>query len=167
MRNRRIAHRVCFPSTRAIAWVQASDRFLYIQDKQGPIFRGPGETAEPARWRCRFLRGIQCCLFPPPGKESPCTSSCARRFGGLGRTTGAAPRLRGPVVPGADDVRGRRERDKLTIAEVCSDLSISRRTFYEWRAKGRAPRCITLPNGSLRIRRSEYQRWLASREEAA
>jgi hypothetical protein len=40
-------------------------------------------------------------------------------------------------------------------------------TFYEWRAKGRAPRCITLPNGSLRIRRSEYQRWLASREEAA
>ena len=29
----------------------------------------------------------------------------------------------------------------------------------------RAPRCITLPNGSLRIRWSEYQRWLASREE--
>ena len=31
----------------------------------------------------------------------------------------------------------------------------------------RAPRCITLPNGSLRVRRSEYQRWLAAREEAA
>ena len=44
-----------------------------------------------------------------------------------------------------------RERDKLTIAEVCADLGISRRTFYEWRAKGRAPRCITLPNGSLRV----------------
>jgi hypothetical protein len=26
---------------------------------------------------------------------------------------------------------------------------------------------LTLPNGSLRIRRSEDQRWLASREEAA
>ena len=61
----------------------------------------------------------------------------------------------------ADQARGARERDKLTIAEVCADLGISRRTFYEWRAKGRAPRCITLPNGSLRIRRSEYQRWLA------
>ena len=64
----------------------------------------------------------------------------------------------------ADQVRGTRERDKLTIAEVCADLGISRRTFYEWRAKGRAPRCITLPNGSLRVRRSEYQRWLAAHE---
>jgi predicted DNA-binding transcriptional regulator AlpA len=53
------------------------------------------------------------------------------------------------------------------IEEVCADLGISRRTFYEWRAKGKAPRCITLPNGSLRVRRSEYQRWLAAREEAA
>jgi predicted DNA-binding transcriptional regulator AlpA len=51
--------------------------------------------------------------------------------------------------------------------EVCADLGISRRTFYEWRAKGKAPRCITLPNGSLRVRRSEYHRWLAAREEAA
>jgi excisionase family DNA binding protein len=70
-------------------------------------------------------------------------------------------------MPGVDGTRDSRERDKLTIAEVCADLSISRRTFYEWRAKGRAPRCITLPNGSLRIRRSEYQRWLDAREEAA
>jgi predicted DNA-binding transcriptional regulator AlpA len=70
--------------------------------------------------------------------------------------TGAARRLRGTVMPGVDQISGSRDRDKLTIAEVCADLGISRRTFYEWRAKGRAPRCITLPNGSLRIRRSEY-----------
>ena len=70
-------------------------------------------------------------------------------------------------MPGTDVVRGGRERDKLTIAEVCADLGISRRTFYEWRAKNTAPRCITLPNGSLRVRRSEYHRWLAAREEAA
>lgn len=70
-------------------------------------------------------------------------------------------------MPGLDVGRGSRERDKLTIAEVCADLGISRRTFYEWRAKGRAPRCITLPNGSLRVRRSEYHSWLAAREEAA
>jgi excisionase family DNA binding protein len=80
---------------------------------------------------------------------------------------GAALRLRGIAMASADQTRGSQERDKLSIAEVCADLGISRRTFYEWRAKGRAPRCITLPNGSLRIRRSEYQRWLASREEAA
>jgi excisionase family DNA binding protein len=70
-------------------------------------------------------------------------------------------------MPGADEVGNRRGRDKLTVEEVCVDLGISRRTFYEWRMKGRAPKCIALPNGSLRIRRSEYQRWLASREEAA
>ena len=80
--------------------------------------------------------------------------------------TGAAPGLPDVVMASAE-ARGTRERDKLTIAEVCADLGISRRTFYEWRPKGKAPRCITLPNRSLRIRRSEYQRWLASREEAA
>lgn len=67
----------------------------------------------------------------------------------------------------ADDTPRTQQRDKLTIVEVCADLGVSRRTFYEWRAKKRAPKCITLPNGSLRIRRSEYQRWLAAREEAA
>ncbi len=103
-----------------------------------------------------------------PEGESLWTIGCAGRFGGLSRTTGAALAAgRSTSCPALDEVRGRRERDKLTIAEVCADLGISRRTFYEWRAKGRAPRCITLPNGSLRIRRSEYQRWLAAREEAA
>ena len=61
----------------------------------------------------------------------------------------------------------RTARDTLTIAEICAELGVSRRTFAEWRAKRRAPRCIKLPNGSLRIRRAEYQRWLESREDAA
>jgi excisionase family DNA binding protein len=64
-------------------------------------------------------------------------------------------------------VRARQARDKLTIAEVCEDLDISRRTFYEWRAKGKAPKCIKLPNGDLRIYRTEYQRWLAGCEGVA
>jgi excisionase family DNA binding protein len=79
--------------------------------------------------------------------------------------TGAALRLRGIVMASADQVRGAREQDKLTIAEVCADLGVSRRTFYEWRVKG--AQVHHFPNGSLRIRRSEYQRWLAAREEAA
>jgi len=56
---------------------------------------------------------------------------------------------------------------RLTVAEVCKDLRISRSTFYEWRAKGTGPRCIKLPNGEIRVRRAEYERWLDSREEAA
>lgn len=58
-------------------------------------------------------------------------------------------------------------RKRLTIAEVCDDLGISRSTFYEWRAKGRAPRCIKLPNGEIRIRPADYEHWLDSLEDAA
>jgi excisionase family DNA binding protein len=57
--------------------------------------------------------------------------------------------------------------ESLTLAEVCAELRISRSTFYDWRAKGRAPRCIKLPNGDLRIRRSALERWLDDREDAA
>jgi excisionase family DNA binding protein len=60
-----------------------------------------------------------------------------------------------------------RPEDRLTIAQLCTELGISRSTFYEWRAKGRAPRCIKLPNGQIRIRRAEFERWLASLEEVA
>lgn len=56
---------------------------------------------------------------------------------------------------------------RLTIADVCTDLGIARSTFNDWRAKGRAPRCIKLPNGHIRINRAEYERWLDSRTEDA
>ena len=59
------------------------------------------------------------------------------------------------------------DEDRLTIAQLCKELGISRSTFYEWRAKGRAPRCIKLPNGQIRIRRAEFERWLDSLEEVA
>ncbi len=55
----------------------------------------------------------------------------------------------------------------LTIAEVCKELDITRSTFYDWRAKGKAPRCLKLPNGEIRIRRNEYEVWLASLDEDA
>ncbi|EIE99793.1 helix-turn-helix transcriptional regulator [Saccharomonospora glauca] len=60
------------------------------------------------------------------------------------------------------------QRQQLTVAQLCAELDIARSTFYEWRAKGRAPRCIKLPNGEIRIRRSDLDRWLdAHTEEAA
>jgi excisionase family DNA binding protein len=55
--------------------------------------------------------------------------------------------------------------ERMTVLEVCSELRISRSTFYEWRAKGRAPRCTKLPNGEIRIRRIELDRWLTTCEE--
>ncbi|MFH9062557.1 helix-turn-helix transcriptional regulator [Streptomyces coeruleorubidus] len=60
-----------------------------------------------------------------------------------------------------------RSRTMLTLAEVCEELGVSRSTFYDWRAKRRAPRCIKLPNGDLRIRRSDLDNWLDDREDAA
>jgi predicted DNA-binding transcriptional regulator AlpA len=58
-------------------------------------------------------------------------------------------------------------RQHLTIAALCEELAISRRTFYEWRSKKRAPRCIKLPNGEIRIRRIDLENWLDTCEEAA
>ncbi|MEU7004452.1 helix-turn-helix domain-containing protein [Nonomuraea sp. NPDC046570] len=57
--------------------------------------------------------------------------------------------------------------EKLTIAAICEDLDIARSTFYDWRQKGRAPKCMRLPNGDLRVRRAEYDRWLATLEDAS
>jgi predicted DNA-binding transcriptional regulator AlpA len=55
----------------------------------------------------------------------------------------------------------------LTVDEILEDLGdVSRRTFYEWRAKGTGPKCLKLPNGELRVRRAEYERWLSEREAA-
>ncbi|MEV5892878.1 helix-turn-helix transcriptional regulator [Nonomuraea fuscirosea] len=59
------------------------------------------------------------------------------------------------------------QRGMLTLADLCTELQISRSTFYDWRAKDRAPRCLKLPNGDLRIRRTDLDRWLTTMEEAA
>lgn len=60
-----------------------------------------------------------------------------------------------------------RSAQHLTVPEICEELQITRSTFYDWRAKGRAPRCIKLPNGEVRIRRADFERWLDSRTERA
>ena len=61
---------------------------------------------------------------------------------------------------------GRSRREHLTVDELCDELKVARRTFYDWRAKGRAPRCFKLPNGDLRIRRTDLDSWLTDRMEA-
>ena len=50
--------------------------------------------------------------------------------------------------PQAPPAMRRDPDEKLTLAEVCKELRIERSTFYGWRAKGRAPKCSKLPNGS-------------------
>jgi len=59
------------------------------------------------------------------------------------------------------------ERRHLTIAELCDELGVARSTFYDWRAKGAAPRSMKLPNGELRIRRTDLDTWLTTLEDNA
>jgi len=146
-------------------WATYGTRFLGMQVEQGPR-ADPGSGLLPTPFT------IKDSARSPPlpgltGRSIAMDERLCRSVRRSGPTSGAALWLGDTAMPSADEVLACRVRDKLTIAEVCADLGISRRTFYEWRAKGRAPRCITLPNGSLRVRRAEYHRWLAAREEAA
>jgi predicted DNA-binding transcriptional regulator AlpA len=57
--------------------------------------------------------------------------------------------------------------EMLTIPEVIAEIGIPRATFYRWRQLRKGPKAIKLPNGSVRIRRSELERWIGTLEEAA
>jgi excisionase family DNA binding protein len=93
---------------------------------------------------------------PQKRSQRPPTAAPARRSGGTAASrTVASAGARKPL-------NGTEDRSKLTLAEVCAELGIERSTFYDWRAKNRAPRCLKLPNGQLRIRRSDLDDWLDS-----
>ncbi|MGI5367385.1 helix-turn-helix transcriptional regulator [Streptomyces iakyrus] len=60
-------------------------------------------------------------------------------------------------------------RDELmTVRQVLDELGgVSRRTFYRWRELGYGPAAFELPNGELRVWRSDFNTWLRQLEEAA
>ncbi|MEU2110673.1 helix-turn-helix domain-containing protein [Streptomyces chengbuensis] len=62
-----------------------------------------------------------------------------------------------------------RRRDELmTVPQVLNELGgVSRRTFYRWRELGLGPTAFKLPNGELRVWRSDFSAWLRQLEEAA
>lgn len=55
----------------------------------------------------------------------------------------------------------------MTVTEFCDELAISRSTFDDWKAKQRIPKHVRLPNGSIRIRRSDFDTWINALEQAA
>lgn len=56
---------------------------------------------------------------------------------------------------------------KLTLAEALAEIRMSRAAFYRMRARGNAPKCLKLPNGQIRIRRSDLDAWFADCEVTA
>ena len=109
-----------------------------VRDRQGP----PHQARATRRRPCGQPFGN-----PPRGmsRRRPWTKRSAARAG----------RLR---------PQGKRH---LTVAELCHELGVARSTFYDWRAKGAAPRCFKLPNGELRIRRADLDAWLSSLGDGA
>ncbi|MER6251365.1 helix-turn-helix domain-containing protein [Streptomyces sp. NPDC001584] len=57
--------------------------------------------------------------------------------------------------------------EMLTIPQVVEEIGVPLATFYRWRQLRKGPKAIKLPNGSVRIRRSELERWITTLEEAA
>ncbi|MEV6314267.1 helix-turn-helix domain-containing protein [Streptomyces sp. NPDC051776] len=59
------------------------------------------------------------------------------------------------------------QNEKLTLTEALDEIGVSRAAFYRMRARGTAPRCLKLPNGQIRIRRSDLDAWWTSCEVPA
>ena len=56
-----------------------------------------------------------------------------------------------------------RSRDPhLKLADVLTELDMSRAAFYRMSARGLGPKRIKLPNGQLRFRRNDFDAWLES-----
>jgi predicted DNA-binding transcriptional regulator AlpA len=61
-----------------------------------------------------------------------------------------------------------RHDELMTVAQILTELGgVSRRTFYRWREIGAAPTGLRLPNGEIRVWRSEFTAWLENLREAA
>ena len=57
--------------------------------------------------------------------------------------------------------------EQLTVDQLCAELQVARSTFYQWRQVGKAPKCLRLPNGAIRIRRDDLDEWLSTLGDAA
>ena len=55
----------------------------------------------------------------------------------------------------------------LTIPQVVQEIGVPRATFYRWRQLKKGPKATKLPNGAVRILRSDLERWIETLEEAA
>ena len=55
----------------------------------------------------------------------------------------------------------------LKLPEVLEEIGMSRAAFYRMRARGRGPKLLKLPNGQLRVLRSDLDSWLMGCEEEA
>lgn len=56
--------------------------------------------------------------------------------------------------------------DWLTSEWIANDLQVPLNTWYQWRSAGKGPKAIKVGK-HVRVRRRDYESWLASLAEAA
>lgn len=109
----------------------------------------------PCRGRYPQTPGAASTTLNPDHPETEATVGTSRPDHHLSIVDPGDSRDRDPERPGTDP------DELLPVAQVLAELgNVPRRTFYRWRAIGRAPACLRLPNGELRVRRGDLAAWL-------
>lgn len=57
------------------------------------------------------------------------------------------------------------KQEHLKLPAVLEELNMSRSAFYRMVARGRGPKLRKLPNGQIRVRRSDLDAWWAALEQ--
>lgn len=52
----------------------------------------------------------------------------------------------------------------MTLNDISTELDVPMDTIYKWRQKGEFPPSFRLPNGSIRVRRDDFEFWLLTLE---
>jgi predicted DNA-binding transcriptional regulator AlpA len=55
----------------------------------------------------------------------------------------------------------------MSMKEVLEDLGVARSTMDDWRARNDGPTFTKFPGGQLKIRRVDYEMWLANLQRVA
>jgi Helix-turn-helix domain len=69
--------------------------------------------------------------------------------------------------PTAEHPAAAESDESLTVPEVCEELKIPKATFYYWRQTNKGPLTYRLPNGGLRVDRTDLMRWKQELKDAA
>ncbi|MCX4686926.1 helix-turn-helix domain-containing protein [Kitasatospora purpeofusca] len=57
------------------------------------------------------------------------------------------------------------KQEHLKLPAVLDEIEMSRSAFYRMVARGKGPKLLKLPNGQIRVRRTDLDAWWAALEQ--